>query len=56
MTSQKENAENFTGPGAFHVPPVHLEKDVLAFLSARAEARGMTLNELVNQLLKRILS
>ena len=33
--------------------PVHLEPDVLAFLSARAQARGMPLNELVNTLLKK---
>jgi hypothetical protein len=34
-------------------PPVHLDPDVLAFMSARAKARGMTLNELVNALLKK---
>ena len=30
-----------------------LDPEVLAFLSARAEARGMSLNELVNALLKK---
>jgi hypothetical protein len=35
------------------VPPVHLEPDVLAFLTARAEARGVSLSELVNALLKK---
>jgi hypothetical protein len=35
------------------VPPVHLEADVLAFLTARAEARGVSLSELVNALLKK---
>jgi hypothetical protein len=35
------------------VPPVHLDPDVLTFLSARAEARGISLNELVNALLKK---
>jgi hypothetical protein len=34
-------------------PPVHLEADVLAFLTARAAARGTSLNELVNDLLKK---
>ena len=35
------------------VPPVHLEPDVLAFLQARASAKGMTLSVLVNRLLKK---
>jgi len=35
------------------VPPVHLDPDVLAFLTARAAARGVSLNELVNALLKK---
>ena len=34
-------------------PPVHLDPDVLAFLTARAEARGVSLSELVNALLKK---
>ena len=51
---------DFTGGerGKFHVkgaalvPPVHLETDVLSYLSARAEARGASLSELVNDLLR----
>ena len=35
------------------VPPVHLEADILNYLSARATARGTTLNALVNELLKK---
>jgi hypothetical protein len=35
------------------IPPVHLEPDVLKYLQARAEARGATLSQLVNQLLKK---
>lgn len=35
------------------VPPVHLEPEVLAYLKARAEARGITLSALVNELLKK---
>ena len=38
---------------AILAPPVHLEPEVLAFLTARANARGVALNELVNELLKK---
>jgi hypothetical protein len=34
-------------------PPVHLDPEVLSFLTARAQARGMALSELVNALLKK---
>jgi len=34
-------------------PSVHLDPDVLAFLAVRAEARGVSLSELVNALLKK---
>jgi hypothetical protein len=43
--------------GKFHrksavlVPPVHLDPEVLAFLSELAKARGVPLNELINTLL-----
>src|SRR4051794_23988034 len=43
----------FYRPDAVLVPPVHLDPEVLAFLTARAAARGVTLNELVNALLKK---
>ena len=43
----------FYRPDAVLVPPVHLEPEVLAFLAARATARGLTLSELVNALLKK---
>ena len=51
---------DFTGAvrGKFHVkdaqlvPPVHLEADVLAYLSAKAKARGASLSDLVNELLR----
>ncbi|HEY5107771.1 MAG TPA: hypothetical protein VII73_13545 [Caulobacteraceae bacterium] len=33
-------------------PPIHLEADVLAYLLARAEARGASLDQLVNGLLR----
>ncbi len=35
------------------VPPVHLDPEVFEYLTARAEARGKTLSELVNELLKK---
>jgi predicted HicB family RNase H-like nuclease len=35
------------------VQPVHLDAEVLAFLSARAQRRRTSLNELVNELLKK---
>lgn len=35
------------------VPPVHLEPEVLSYLSARAAARGTSLSTLVNDLLKK---
>jgi hypothetical protein len=43
----------FFRPDATLVPPVHLDPDVLTFLRSRAEARGISLNELVNALLKK---
>jgi hypothetical protein len=38
---------------AILAPPVHLDEDVLHFLTARARARGMSLNALVNALLRK---
>jgi len=43
----------FRGKDAVLSPPVHLDPEVLAFLAERAKARGMSLNELVNALLKK---
>ena len=42
----------FYRPGAQLVPPVHLDPDVLAWLADRAKARGVSLSELVNDLLR----
>jgi len=49
------NAERgrFYRKDAVLAPPVHLDPEVLAFLTARAKARGISLNELVNDLLKK---
>ena len=35
------------------IPPVHLDPEVLSYLAARAEARGTSLNDLINELLKK---
>lgn len=43
----------FHRPDAVLTPPVHLDPEVLTFLAARAEARGISLSELVNALLKK---
>ena len=49
----KPERGRFCRPDAVLAPPVHLDPEVLAFLNARAEARGVTLSELVNALLKK---
>lgn len=48
------NAERgrFFRPNLRLIPPVRLEPEVLDFLASSAQARGTTVNELVNQLLK----
>jgi hypothetical protein len=49
------NAERdkFYRPDAQLIPPVHLDPEVLSYLAARAEARGTSLNDLVNELLRK---
>ena len=49
----KAERGKFYRPNAMLNPPIHLDPDVLTFLKARADARGVTLNELVNALLKK---
>ena len=43
----------FHRPDAQLIPPVHLDPDVLAYFSDRAEARGVSLSALVNEILKK---
>lgn len=43
----------FLREGAELLPPVHLEPEILAFLAARAQARGISLDQLVNRLLEK---
>jgi hypothetical protein len=42
----------FHRPGARINLPVYLEDDILRYLRQRAEAKGMSLTDLVNELLK----
>ena len=50
---QKGTRGKFYRPNATLEMPVYLEPEVLAFLSAKAEKKGVTLDQLVNDLLKR---
>ena len=43
----------FAKPGATLKLPVYLDQEVQAYLSARAEARGIDIDKLVNELLKK---
>ena len=43
----------FYRPNLKLIPPVRLEADVLDVLAERAEAKGVTLNDLVNSILKK---
>ncbi len=43
----------FYRPGLKLIPPVHLEPEVLDYLAERAKAKGITLNSLVNSILKK---
>jgi hypothetical protein len=49
----KDERGKFHRPNASLAPPIHLEPEVLAFLTARAQARGISLSELVNALLRK---
>ena len=49
----KAERGKFFREGARLVPPVHLDPEVLDYLTARAEARGVSLSTLVNTLLRK---
>jgi hypothetical protein len=49
----KAQRGKFFRQGAELLPPVHLEPDVGDFLSTRAKAKGLSLDEVVNELLKK---
>lgn len=48
----KAERGKFYRPDVRLIPPVRLEPQVLDFLAQRAKAKGMTLNALLNALLK----
>lgn len=43
----------FYRPNLRLIPPLRLDPEVLDFLATRAQERGVTLNQLLNQLLKK---
>jgi hypothetical protein len=49
----KAERGRFYRPNAVLIPPAQLDPEVVAFLTARAEARGVSLSELINVLLKK---
>jgi hypothetical protein len=49
----KAERGRFFRPNAQLMPPVHLDPEVLSYLAERAEARGTSLNKLINELLKK---
>jgi hypothetical protein len=50
--SRAERGKHYAGPKAvFHVP-VYLDQDVLEYLSRKAEEKGASLSQLVNEILK----
>jgi hypothetical protein len=52
--SRAERGKHFAGSDAvFHVVPVYLDEDVQSFLMERAANKGVDLDRLVNDLLKR---
>jgi hypothetical protein len=50
---RKGERGKFYHPGASLQMPVYLEPEVLEFLAARAEKKGVGVDEIVNDLLKR---
>ena len=43
----------FSTPDAEHVLPIYLESDLMAYLTERANAKGIELERLVNDLIRR---
>ena len=50
---EKAERGKFHRPDAMLQIPVYLEPEVLAFLSAKAEKKGVEIDQIVNDLLKR---
>lgn len=49
----KAQRGRFSQPEAVLTPPVHLDPEILRFLSERAKARGVSPSDLVNTMLKK---
>ena len=49
----KAERGKFHRPGLELAPPVHLDAEVLSWLTMQAKSKGTTLNALVNELLKK---
>jgi len=49
----KNERSKFYGPDARTHQPVYLDAEVLDYVSARAKAKGVALNVLINDLLKK---
>jgi len=43
----------FYSPDAEFVTPIYLEQDVIGYLSERAQAKGVEIEELINDMLRR---
>jgi len=50
--SQGERGK-FYRPDAEFVTPIYLEQDVIGYLSERAEAKGVEVEQLINDMLRR---
>jgi hypothetical protein len=50
--SRAERGKHYVPDAVFRVP-VYLEQDVTGYLSQRAEKKGVSVSELVNELLRR---
>ena len=48
----KAERGKFYQPNAIHHLPVYLDQDISKYLTERAQAKGTTLNHLVNELLR----
>lgn len=49
----KAERGRFARPDALLTPPVHLDPEIQLFLAERAAARGVSLSDLVNLMLKK---
>ena len=50
--SQAERGKFYRSNAKFNVP-IYLDEDVLDYFTERAEAKGVSLNDMINELLKK---